>query len=579
MRTQLIGKNDDNIINIFINRGINPDKIFRLNDSALHDPLLIKNLKEVAEIIHDKIVNSKDKILLIQDPDADGYTSTAIIYNYLKNCYKEEITNRIIIIFQENKEHGIPVKTVEDIMGEHNVDLIIAPDCSSNEYDVHKYILEKLNIPIVILDHHDAPKFSEYATMVNISLDDYPNKKLSGAGVCLKFAALYDKMYGFDHSEKYYDLAAIGIVGDMIEINTLETIYIVQQGMRNIHNTFLKALYKAKSFNLGGQVTPIGLSFSIVPMINAVTRVGTMDEKKEVTKAMVSDKPYDVPSTKRGAKEGDTEVFHEAVVRKMNNIKARQDRLRDNAFNSLETQIEENKLTDNQILILDTKNEFPKTFTGLIANQFVSKYKKPTLVGTYFEKDGKTFFGGSARGDDKSDLPELKRFEQESGLFEFAEGHEGAHGFAFAADKKDEIVEYFNKQLSEIVFEPIYSVDFDISWQQMSKENLTEITRYATFWGKGLEEPTFVLRDVPVKKDDIVVGGEFDNHKITFSAGGLEFIKFKGVSTETAQKLMKNQQSKIDVVGTIKMSTFRGRTFLQMFVADLELKSAQKYIF
>ena len=113
----------------------------------------------------------------------------------------------------------------------------------------------------------------------------------------------------------------------------------------------------------------------------------------------------------------------------------------------------------------------------------------------------------------------------------------------------------------------------------MSKENLTEITRYATFWGKGLEEPTFVLRDVPVKKDDIVVGGEFDNHKITFSAGGLEFIKFKGVSTETAQKLMKNQQSKIDVVGTIKMSTFRGRTFLQMFVADLELKSAQKYIF
>lgn len=579
MRTKLIGKNDDNIINIFINRGINPDTIFRLNSSVLHDPLKIKNLINVVNIIYDTISNKNNKIILVQDPDADGYTSTAIMANYLHDCHPQELEKRLEIVYQENKEHGIPVKTIEDINKREDIDLIIAPDCSSNEYDVHNYIVNQLAIPIVILDHHDAPRFSQDAVMVNISLDDYPNKHLSGAGVCLKFAELYDKTYNFHYANNYYDLAAIGIIGDMIEINTLETIYIVQQGMKNIHNLFLKALYKAKSFNLGSQVTPIGLAFSVIPMINAVTRVGTMEEKQDVTKAMISKATYNVPSTKRGAKEGDTEVFQESVVRRMNNIKARQDRLRDNAFELLESQITDNNLMDNQILILDTKNAFPKTFTGLIANQFVSKYKKPTLVGTYFEQNGKQLFGGSARGDDKSDLPELKRFEQESGLFEFAEGHEGAHGFAFEAKRKDEIIQYFNQKLANMVFEPVHSVDFDIDWRSLSKERLTEITRYATFWGRGLEEPVFVLRNVPVEKNNIVIGGEFDNHRLSFSANGLEFIKFNGVSTNIAQRLMNNQQSTLDLVGTVKMSSFKGKTFLQIFIKDMELKTAQKYIF
>ncbi len=419
-----------------------------------------------------------------------------------------------------------------------------------------------------------------YATMVNISLDDYPNKSLAGAGVCFKFAQLYDKLCDFNYSSNYMDLAAIGGISDMVPVDTYETIYIIQQGMKKHYNLFAKKLYEAKSFNLGGQVTPIGISFYISPLINAVTRVGTLEEKLLVTQSMTLQREEYIGSTKRGAKERDQEEIHEATIRKMNNIKARQDRQRDRAVNELNLQIESNKMLDNQILILDTENKFPRTFTGLIANQFMAKYKKPTLVGATYEVNGIKYFSGSARGDDKSDLADLKTFEQDSNLFEFAEGHEGAHGFSFQLDKKNKIIDYFNNQLKDITFEPIYRIDFDVDYSSLNIEDLREITRYASFWGKGLEEPTFVLRDVPVTKDSIEVAGDFGNHRISFSTPqGIKFVKFKGVPTEIAQKLQRNMQTLIDVVGTVKYSTYRGESFLQVFISDFQIKEAKKYIF
>lgn len=577
MKTKLIGHNEATISNIFLNRGINPNDILSLNEKNLIDPDMMINLNEACEVVYGTIKNTKGIIGIVQDPDADGYMSSAIIFNYLSECFPLE-KNRFKMLIHEDKAHGIPVEQLDS-----SFSMVIAPDCSSNEHEVHKRIVEEFNIPIVILDHHDAIGYSPYATMVNISLDSYPahypNGKLAGGGVCLKFAQLFDKKYGFNFFRNYYDMAAIANLADMVEINTLETIYISQMGMRNIHNTFLKTLYEAKAFNIGDQVTPMGISFYIAPLINALTRVGTLEEKQEFVKAITTQEREEIRSTKRGAKSGDTETLQAAVVRKMNNIKARQDRIRDKAFNELESKVKEEGMEKNQILILDTENKFPKTFTGLIANQFVGRYKKPTLVGSCYEKDGKTFFGGSARGDDKSDLSEMKQFENNSGLFEFAEGHEAAHGFAFELDKKKEIINYFNTKLEGIVFEPVYRTDFELDWGQLNKQNLDEITRYSTYWARGLEEPIFKLKNVPVNKETLEIGGSFGDHKVTFSVGPIRFIKFKGVKTDVAQKLMANVQSKVDIVGTVKKTTYKGETFLQIFVSELEIQSSKKYIF
>lgn len=44
--------------------------------------------------------------------------------------------------------------------------MIIAPDSSSNEYETHQFLKEN-NIDVLILDHHEAEKVSEYACVIN----------------------------------------------------------------------------------------------------------------------------------------------------------------------------------------------------------------------------------------------------------------------------------------------------------------------------------------------------------------------------------------------------------------------------
>lgn len=57
------------------------------------------------------------------------------------------------------------------------------------------------------------------------------------------------------------------------------------------------------AYSLGDIISPIGVAFYIVPLVNAVTRVGTMEEKILLFESMLEWKAFEeVPSTKRGCK-------------------------------------------------------------------------------------------------------------------------------------------------------------------------------------------------------------------------------------------------------------------------------------
>lgn len=579
MKTNIIGVNDPSILNIFKNRGVNPDSIFRLDEKALLDPFLIKNMEKAIDVVNEVITKSDGVIFIEEDADADGYSSTSLIYDYLTTCYPKE-KSRFGILIHEEKSHGIQHKEVLKLVESGvKVDMVIAPDCSSNEEDVHK-ILEDANVRVVVLDHHDADKYSSYASaMVNPFLDDYPNKKLSGVGVCQKFADAYDRKFGFNFSKDYFDLVAIGMIGDMIEVNTLESIYMVQEGMSNINSSFLKSVYKVQSYSIGDQVTPMGIAFYVTPLINAVTRVGTIEEKVLVTKAMTTKEFLDVPSSKRGSTENDTEILQEQAVRIMTNIKSRQARSITKAMNDLEGQITAGNLNENKMVMLDTGGNYPASFNGLIANKFMQSFQKPVLVGNkMIDEEGREVFKGSARGSEKSALPKLKTFLNESDKVIYAEGHEPAHGFSIQADKKEELVNYFNEELKDLVFEPVFSLDFEIEHKDLSFDILEEITRYATFWTRGLEEPMFLIKNVPVSKDQVTISGGFDSQIVNINQGDLRYLQF-GVETEKAHKLTKNEQSFVDIVGKVNIKTYKGETFFQIMMEDFEIKGAQKYFF
>ena len=188
-------------------------------DNELYDFMLLDNIIEGAKCLIKHIENNS-KIFIQVDSDCDGYTSAAIIYLYMKKVKPElDITFRV----HEGKQHGLIVETISD-----DINLVIAPDSSSNDYEQHAQ-LRAIGIDVLVLDHHMSDGgYSENAIVVNNQLsENYPNKSLCGAGVTYKFCCCLDNLLGVQYANELIDLAAVGMIGDMMELCDLETRYIV----------------------------------------------------------------------------------------------------------------------------------------------------------------------------------------------------------------------------------------------------------------------------------------------------------------------------------------------------------------
>jgi len=59
------------------------DAFLHMDESALHDPFLLKNMDKAVNRIHEAI-KSEERILVFGDYDADGVTSTSLMYMTLK---------------------------------------------------------------------------------------------------------------------------------------------------------------------------------------------------------------------------------------------------------------------------------------------------------------------------------------------------------------------------------------------------------------------------------------------------------------------------------------------------------------
>ena len=91
----------------------------------------------------------------------------------------------------------------------------------SNDYEQHEE-LHNRGIDVLVLDHHEAEKYSEYACVINNQMCDYPTKALSGAGVVYKFCCYMDELLGTSYADDYVDLATTGIIADVMPLKDFE---------------------------------------------------------------------------------------------------------------------------------------------------------------------------------------------------------------------------------------------------------------------------------------------------------------------------------------------------------------------
>ena len=413
---------------VFYNRGFKTleeaNIYLNTTDENILSPQLIDNISKGARMLISHISQNHDALLQI-DSDADGFTSAAILMNYLNRLFPNYAQNHIKYWVHDSKAHGIDEMGLND-----KIKLILCPDASSNEFEKHKELAEK-GIDILIIDHHNAAEVSEYACIINNQLCDYPTKSLSGAGMVYKFCSYIDELLGVNYADDYLDLASLGIIADVMDLRDLETKHIISRGLKNIRNPFLKLVIDndERYFPKGKPVSIKSIAWSIGPLVNAVTRIGTIEEKHLLFESMVEFLAYEqVPSTKRGCK-GQMETRVEQSVRTCKNIKNRQDKSRDSLVAKVDGMIKEQDLLKNKILIVNLGETLSttKNIIGLVANKIMSKYQRPTLLLSRIEdEEGNPHLSGSGRNYPAPGIESLQHFLLESNLVDFAEGqHHG----------------------------------------------------------------------------------------------------------------------------------------------------------
>ena len=559
-------------------------RYFSPKKDNLEDFALLDNIMAGAECL-EKHIKNKSRIYLVVDSDIDGFTSSAILYNYLMENF-EDINIEYHI--PDGKEHGLD--TIMPLLEhEQKYDLIILPDSSSNDYECHKK-LNEMGYEILILDHHEAEKYSENAIVINNQLSkNYPNKSLSGVGVVYKFLQLLDERNGFNSADSFLDMVAVGECGDMMDLNTLENRFISDYGFSHLKNEGLRQLIKLQGYSIFGvkieeitdsfldnaSITPINAAFYIAPLVNALIRVGSSKEKELLFQSFIKGKDI-VPSTKRGHK-GETETIAEQSARNCYNARNRQNKEKEKALELLDIQISNDCLDDNKILILNADDiDVSNTLTGLCAMGVAAKYKKPVLLGRV-NKEG--YLKGSMRGRGESELKDFRSFLLSSGYMDYVEGHNNAAGFAIKESDVSKLYDYANKELANINFnEGFYEADFIVNGNcSYLNEMIFDLWKGKNIYGQNCPEPIIITQNLTIRPDNIkIIGAYKDTVKITFN--NTTFMKFK--AKELIEQLQNYPGGFIaTIVGRPSVNSWNGIETPQILIEDIEINKIDNNTF
>lgn len=602
MKYQLINKinpNYNTIQQILTNRGIPFNEIshyINTTDKDINSPLLLgeEKLKNAAAALTQAIL-SNESVLIIVDCDCDGFTSSALLINYLYDVFPSWVENNLHWFLHEEKEHGLG--DCMEYISQRQFSLIIVPDAGSNDYQYHKQ-LKQQGRTVIVLDHHEAEFISSDAIVINNQLCDYPNKEFSGVGIVWQFCRYLDSLLNKDFANNYLDLVALGLTADMMSLQSLETKHLILKGFKeeNIRNPFIYGMVEKNSYSLGPKVTPMGAAFYIAPFVNAMVRSGTLEEKELLFNSMLKFKAFDIIlSNKRGHKLGEIEKLVEQALRTATNVKNRQTRAQDAGMELIEHLIEENHMMEHKVLLfLLEPGQIDKNIAGLCANKIMAKYQRPCCILTKVEVIDENIiltslppqsykydtYQGSARGCDKVGITNFKDICTETGCIMYAEGHQGAFGLGIAADKIEKFLQKTDELLKDMSDEPIYYVDYIYEGCNVNPENILDIASLDDLWGKEMDEALVAIKNLKVTKDMITLMSpdKRPTLKITLP-NKVALIKFNSNEEEYENLLSEEGYIAIDVVGKCNQNNWLGKIYPQILIEEYQIVGQCKYCF
>lgn len=509
--------------------------------SSLHDPFLMKNMREVKARLEEAIQN-KEKIFIHGDYDVDGITGVAILVRTLERLGGKCTT---FLPERERDGYGVSEEAVRKAH-EQGATLIVTVDCGITAKKEIE-IAQTLGMDVIVIDHHRLPSdgLPDTHLILNPLQKDchYPFKELSAAGLAFKLSQVLLGNQAFE----FLDFVALSTVSDIAPL-VGENRILVKQGLeflserKNLGIRCLAEIAKLKA----SKIDTGHVGFILGPRLNAAGRMSSPDT---ALRLLLTDEPREATSLAK-------------ILNEEN--KARQQCEKgttQEAIRKVERTVNFNR---ERVLVVEGK-EWHRGVIGIVASRLVEKYSRPAIVISIEE--------GIGRGSGRS----IKGFHlfnalqaSEAVLEEFG-GHEQAAGLTILESKipllREKINAYAQEHLSFEAFKQPLVVDLELEPKELTDPFLHELELLAPY-GIGNPRPVFRSRHLQLKSQAKRLFGE--TYEVVFTDG---FLNYQAHLDEEQMLFCAttSPDTFFEATYTVKTKQWNGMETLTLTVKELQL--------
>ena len=507
---------------LLISRGITTEEDMKnfLNplEMELTSPYAFCDMKKTIERLS-KAIENKEIIVIYGDFDADGITSTSILYKTLKLLGAEV---HYFIPDRETQGHGLNTKALVKLMTTIKPKVIISVDCGISDVEAVKFVnsfkaTDVKTIDVIITDHHEAPEILPDAyAIINPkapnALDENLTTKqieyltyLAGCGVAFKVAQALLMEYG--RTDFIYELLPFVAVGSIADVVPLlgENRYFVAKGLELISqgkHQGLKMLIESAGYDITKGVTTENIGFGVAPRINASSRMDTVDS---ALKVLISDNVQEI----------------QVAIAMLNELNNTRQKICAEVFEQADEMVKKEGNKNPAIILYN--EEWHGGVIGIVAAKLVEKYYKPVFLMTYKKESNE--FGCSARSIEGVPLYDV--IAENAELFKGFGGHKMAAGLAFEGD--EEKFEIVKKALNESVknytqgqdLKPHIKIDLKLQPEDITINLVEEISKLEPF-GASNPSPIFSMENLKVKQKSLM-GNDKSHLRLIMGKEAYEF--------------------------------------------------------
>lgn len=518
-------------------------KFFEPSMEEIHDPTLLHDMDKAVERI-EQAVEKQEQITIYGDYDADGITSTSLMYETLLSIganVNYYVPNRF------TDGYGPNMDAYQRLI-DNGTQLFITVDNGVSGKNVINKVMAA-GVDVVITDHHELPADLPNAVAIvhpRYPGSNYPFPDLSGVGVAFKVAWALTGEFPVEE----LDLVAIGEIADVVNV-TDENHALISYGIQQLRQGMrpgLAALMKLADIK-ANNLTDQDIGFGIAPRLNALGRIADANDGVKLLTSL------DENESQKLAKEVDQ------ANKERQNLVAE-------IMKEAEKQANSSANRQKRTLLIVGKG-WHQGVLGIVASRIMNETGKPTIIAST-DQNNPTLIKGSGRSVDSFNL--FNALEAHCELFTTFGGHPAACGLSFDQKNIVPLQIALEEETGKQKFDPMVKQPLPIAMKlapaDVTQQLYNDIQRVAPF-GPGNMEPVFELNNVKVV--DVKTMGQEHQHlkfSIVSDKKNLTVVAFGQGNLAT---LLSAPTGQINLAVKVSLNEWRGKKTVQLMLEDLQI--------